>query len=75
MSRLPLLPDEPTDPALKAMFDEVRARMLTAHPTEVQRKSILDAERAIAELVEQRDRKSTRLNSSHVLRSRMPSSA
>ena len=29
--------------------------MLTAHPTEVQRKSILDAERAIAELLEQRD--------------------
>ena len=29
--------------------------MLTAHPTEVQRKSILDAERAIAELVGQRD--------------------
>ena len=31
------------------------APVLTAHPTEVQRKSILDAERAIAELVEQRD--------------------
>ncbi|MGH8795986.1 MAG: phosphoenolpyruvate carboxylase, partial [Caldimonas sp.] len=30
--------------------------VLTAHPTEVQRKSILDAERAIAELVEARDR-------------------
>ncbi|WAC75281.1 phosphoenolpyruvate carboxylase [Roseateles sp. SL47] len=29
--------------------------VLTAHPTEVQRKSILDAERAIAELVTQRD--------------------
>ncbi|MEO5698332.1 MAG: phosphoenolpyruvate carboxylase, partial [Burkholderiaceae bacterium] len=29
--------------------------VLTAHPTEVQRKSILDAERRIAELVEQRD--------------------
>ncbi|HET9643693.1 MAG TPA: phosphoenolpyruvate carboxylase, partial [Burkholderiaceae bacterium] len=29
--------------------------VLTAHPTEVQRKSILDAERSIAELVEQRD--------------------
>jgi phosphoenolpyruvate carboxylase len=29
--------------------------VLTAHPTEVQRKSILDAERAIAELVEQRE--------------------
>ena len=31
------------------------APVLTAHPTEVQRKSILDAERAIATLVEQRD--------------------
>jgi phosphoenolpyruvate carboxylase len=30
--------------------------VLTAHPTEVQRKSILDAERAIAGLVEERDR-------------------
>ncbi|HEV7803458.1 MAG TPA: phosphoenolpyruvate carboxylase, partial [Burkholderiales bacterium] len=30
--------------------------VLTAHPTEVQRKSILDAERAIAELMEARDR-------------------
>ena len=29
--------------------------VLTAHPTEVQRKSILDAERGIAELAEQRD--------------------
>ncbi|MEX2480933.1 MAG: phosphoenolpyruvate carboxylase [Gammaproteobacteria bacterium] len=29
--------------------------VLTAHPTEVQRKSILDAERAIAALVEERD--------------------
>ncbi len=29
--------------------------VLTAHPTEVQRKSILDAERAIAELIAQRD--------------------
>lgn len=29
--------------------------VLTAHPTEVQRKSILDAERAIAELVERRE--------------------
>ena len=29
--------------------------VLTAHPTEVQRKSILDAERAIAELIQQRD--------------------
>ncbi|MBX3607838.1 MAG: phosphoenolpyruvate carboxylase [Piscinibacter sp.] len=33
--------------------------VLTAHPTEVQRKSILDAERAIAELVERRDRLQT----------------
>src|SRR5204863_4845132 len=29
--------------------------VLTAHPTEVQRKSILDAERAIAELLERRE--------------------
>ncbi len=29
--------------------------VLTAHPTEVQRKSILDAQRAIAKLIEQRD--------------------
>eukprot|EP01036_Dinobryon_divergens_P039120 gene39120-51492_t len=31
------------------------APVLTAHPTEVQRKSILDAERAVSELVGQRD--------------------
>jgi phosphoenolpyruvate carboxylase len=31
------------------------APVLTAHPTEVQRKSILDAERAIAQLIAQRD--------------------
>lgn len=31
------------------------APVLTAHPTEVQRKSILDAERAVAELIAQRD--------------------
>nr|WP_239061796.1 phosphoenolpyruvate carboxylase [Ideonella livida] len=31
------------------------APVLTAHPTEVQRKSILDAERAVAELIGQRD--------------------
>jgi phosphoenolpyruvate carboxylase len=31
------------------------APVLTAHPTEVQRKSILDAERAIAQLLSQRD--------------------
>jgi phosphoenolpyruvate carboxylase len=31
------------------------APVLTAHPTEVQRKSILDAERAVAELLEARD--------------------
>ena len=35
------------------------APVLTAHPTEVQRKSILDAERAIAELVHQRDGQTT----------------
>src|SRR5574343_4758 len=33
--------------------------VLTAHPTEVQRKSILDAERAVAGLLEARDRAST----------------
>ncbi|HEX7642658.1 MAG TPA: phosphoenolpyruvate carboxylase [Burkholderiaceae bacterium] len=33
--------------------------VLTAHPTEVQRKSILDAERAVAGLLEQRDRAGT----------------
>jgi phosphoenolpyruvate carboxylase len=33
--------------------------VLTAHPTEVQRKSILDAERAIAGLLESRDRANT----------------
>ncbi|MBB5206020.1 phosphoenolpyruvate carboxylase [Inhella inkyongensis] len=31
------------------------APVLTAHPTEVQRKSILDAERSVAQLIQQRD--------------------
>ena len=35
------------------------APVLTAHPTEVQRKSILDAERAVAGLLEARDRAAT----------------
>jgi phosphoenolpyruvate carboxylase len=35
------------------------APVLTAHPTEVQRKSILDAERAVAELIGERDRLAT----------------
>ena len=55
--------------------------VLTAHPTEVQRKSILDAERAIAELIHQRDELHTqrelddneaqiraRVNDGHLLR-------
>jgi phosphoenolpyruvate carboxylase len=39
----------------KALDHAFISPVLTAHPTEVQRKSILDAERAIAELVGQRD--------------------
>jgi phosphoenolpyruvate carboxylase len=48
--------------------------VLTAHPTEVQRKSILDAERAIAELVEQRDRLNTereRIENEALMRARV----
>jgi len=48
--------------------------VLTAHPTEVQRKSILDAERAIAELVGERDRLSTereRADNEALLRARV----
>ena len=48
--------------------------VLTAHPTEVQRKSILDAERAIAELVAQRDDLSTdreRAENEELLRGRV----
>jgi phosphoenolpyruvate carboxylase len=40
---------------VRALDHAYIAPVLTAHPTEVQRKSILDAERAISELVEQRD--------------------
>ncbi len=40
--------------ALRAWFDHARiSPVLTAHPTEVQRQSILDCERAIAQLVAQ----------------------
>ncbi len=48
--------------------------VLTAHPTEVQRKSILDAERAIAELVEARDGLQTerdRLENESLIRARV----
>jgi phosphoenolpyruvate carboxylase len=48
--------------------------VLTAHPTEVQRKSILDAERAVAELVGERDRLSTdreRADNEALLRARV----
>ena len=42
--------------ALVDFFEHAQiSPVLTAHPTEVQRKSILDAERAIAELVGERD--------------------
>ena len=44
-------------PALQRWLDEARiSPVLTAHPTEVQRKSILDAEREIARLLTWRDR-------------------
>ena len=48
--------------------------VLTAHPSEVQRKSILDAERAIADLMEQRDRLHTdnaRADNEALLRARV----
>jgi len=48
--------------------------VLTAHPTEVQRKSILDAERAIAELVGERDQlrsERERANNEVMLRARV----
>jgi phosphoenolpyruvate carboxylase len=48
--------------------------VLTAHPTEVQRKSILDAERAIAELVGERDQLRTdrdRADNEGLLRARV----
>lgn len=40
---------------LKTLHASQISPVLTAHPTEVQRKSILDAERAIAQLITQRD--------------------
>jgi len=48
--------------------------VLTAHPTEVQRKSILDAERAIAELIGQRDElptEQTRSDNEELIRARV----
>ena len=44
-------------PRLAAFFaDALVSPVLTAHPTEVQRKSILDCERKIADLLDERDR-------------------
>jgi len=43
--------------ALRAFFDGAQVRpVLTAHPTEVQRKSILNAQMGIARLLDERDR-------------------
>jgi phosphoenolpyruvate carboxylase len=44
-------------PALERFFGQVRvAPVLTAHPTEVRRKSTLDREREVARLLDERDR-------------------
>ncbi|MEI9983683.1 MAG: phosphoenolpyruvate carboxylase [Aliidongia sp.] len=44
-------------PALKRFFGQIRvAPVLTAHPTEVRRKSTLDREREVARLLDERDR-------------------
>jgi phosphoenolpyruvate carboxylase len=43
------------DTLAQALQQAYVSPVLTAHPTEVQRKSILDAERAVAELVAERD--------------------
>ena len=45
-----------TDAIVQTLDTAWISPVLTAHPTEVQRKSILDAERAIAGLVEERER-------------------
>ncbi len=47
--------DQRADDIAQVLATAYISPVLTAHPTEVQRKSILDAERAIAELVSQRD--------------------
>ena len=47
------------DEIAQALAHAYISPVLTAHPTEVQRKSILDAQRAIAGLVEQRERVGT----------------
>ena len=64
-------------PELIQLFQHAKVSPVrTAHPTEVQRKSLLTCQHEIARLLDNReDRKSTRLNSSHSRASRMPSSA
>ena len=54
---------------IKALEDQILERMLEADELTANYK------RAEAELASERDRKSTRLNSSHIQKSRMPSSA
>jgi len=54
LSKAGIAPDEVAHTLAQAHLSPV----LTAHPTEVQRKSILDAERAIARLLTQRDQAS-----------------
>src|SRR5205085_54424 len=52
-------------PALRAELEALVIPVLTAHPTEVQRKSILDAEREIARLLGWRDRVALTPEESH----------
>jgi phosphoenolpyruvate carboxylase len=51
----------------QALSHSLVSPVLTAHPTEVQRKSILDAERAIAQLLAERDAIKTRAGSKDAL--------
>jgi phosphoenolpyruvate carboxylase len=53
---------------IKEINSAVIAPVLTAHPTEVQRKSILDAERAIAHLLVQKDTEPTAFESEQIQR-------
>ena len=64
----------PSDELALALEQAYVSPVLTAHPTEVQRKSILDAERAVAELVAQRDALGSdaeRTANEHLIRARV----
>ena len=57
------------------LIDEARTPLIISGPTDDKSDLYISVDRVVKTFVESEDRKSTRLNSSHTIQSRMPSSA